>query len=297
MNGRNKLAGQRIAVLATDGFEQVELSVPVTALKAAGAQVDIVSLHGGSIRGVNLNKPAKRVDVDRTIDEVRARDYDGLLIPGGFINPDLLRQSAKARDLVREFDNQGKPIATLCHGPWLLASSGLADGRALTSWPGVRDDMVNAGATWLDQEVVRDENWLTSRGPQDMVPFVREMISCLPAVRPARTRSSAGIRIRSASGRRPGRRPPCASCPMRRSAAGCTRPAGPALGGDSKERHRAEATPASCHRSGLPSTRYPTASKASQAGIIYTDRRRSGLASMTATIPARYTRHSQLVSG
>jgi protease I len=88
----------------------------------------------------------------------------------------LLRQSAKARDLVREFDNQGKPIATLCHGPWLLASTGLAEGRALTSWPGVRDDMVNAGATWLDQAVVRDENWLTSRGPQDMVPFVREMI-------------------------------------------------------------------------------------------------------------------------
>jgi protease I len=176
MNGRKKLAGQRIAVLATDGFEQVELSVPVTALEAAGAQVDIVSLHGGTIRGVNLNKPAKRVDVDRTIDEASAHDYDGLLIPGGFINPDLLRQSAKARDFVREFDKQRKPIATLCHGPWMLASTGLAEGRALTSWPGVRDDMINAGATWLDQEVVRDDNWVTSRGPQDMVPFVREMI-------------------------------------------------------------------------------------------------------------------------
>jgi protease I len=169
MNGRKKLAGQRIAVLATDGFEQVELSVPVTALKAAGAQVDIVSLHSGTIRGVNLNKPAGRVDVDRTIDEVSAHDYDGLLIPGGFINPDLLRQSAKARGLVREFDHQRKPIATLCHGPWLLASTGLAEGRSLTSWPGVRDDMVNAGATWLDQEVVRDGNWLTSRGPQEMI--------------------------------------------------------------------------------------------------------------------------------
>lgn len=176
MNGRKKLAGQRIAVLATDGFEQVELSAPVAALKAAGAGVDIVSLHGGTIRGVNLNKPGERVDVDRTIAEVRARDYDGLLIPGGFINPDLLRQSAQARDLVREFDHQRKPIATLCHGPWLLASTGLAAGRTLTSWPGVRDDMINAGATWLDQEVVRDDNWLTSRGPQDMVPFVRDMI-------------------------------------------------------------------------------------------------------------------------
>jgi protease I len=185
MNGRKKLAGQRIAVLATDGFEQVELSVPVAALKAAGAEVNIVSLHGGTIRGVNLNKPASRVDVDRTVDEVRARDYDGLLIPGGFINPDLLRQSAAARDLVREFDYQRKPIATLCHGPWLLASTGLAAGRTLTSWPGVRDDMINAGATWLDQEVVRDGNWLTSRGPQDMVSFVRDMIQLYAGAPPS----------------------------------------------------------------------------------------------------------------
>jgi protease I len=185
MNGRKKLAGQRIAVLATDGFEQVELSVPVAALKAAGAEVNIVSLHGGTIRGVNLNKPASRVDVDRTVDEVRARDYDGLLIPGGFINPDLLRQSAAARDLVREFDHQRKPIATLCHGPWLLASTGLAAGRTLTSWPGVRDDMINAGATWLDQEVVRDGNWLTSRGPQDMVSFVRDMIQLYAGAPPS----------------------------------------------------------------------------------------------------------------
>jgi protease I len=185
MNGRKKLAGQRIAVLATDGFEQVELSVPVAALRAAGAEVNIVSLHGGTIRGVNLNKPASRVDVDRTVDEVRARDYDGLLIPGGFINPDLLRQSAAARDLVREFDHQRKPIATLCHGPWLLASTGLAAGRTLTSWPGVRDDMINAGATWLDQEVVRDGNWLTSRGPQDMVSFVRDMIQLYAGAPPS----------------------------------------------------------------------------------------------------------------
>ena len=176
MTRRMKLAGQRIAVLAADGFEKVELTLPVAALKAAGAMVDIVSLHGGAIRGVNLDRPADTVPVDRTVGEVRARDYDGLLIPGGYINPDLLRQSAKARDLVREFDALGKPIATLCHGPWLLASSGLARGRTLTSWPGVRDDMINAGATWLDQQVVRDGNLLTSRGPQDMVPFLRDLV-------------------------------------------------------------------------------------------------------------------------
>jgi len=176
MTGRKKLAGQRIAVLAADGFEKVELTVPVAALRAAGAEVDIVSLRSGKIRGMNLHQPADLIAVDFTIDEVSARDYDGLLIPGGFMNPDMLRQSAEARDFVRAFDLLGKPIATLCHGPWVLASSGLLSGRTLTSWPGVRDDMIHAGATWLDQEVVRDGNLVTSRGPQDMVPFVRDMI-------------------------------------------------------------------------------------------------------------------------
>ena len=172
----HQLQHKRIAVLAADGFEKVELTVPVTALRAAGAHVDIISLRPGRIRGVNLHEPASRVGVDRTLSEVSVDDYDALLIPGGFINPDLLRQSAAAREFVRQFDASGKPIATLCHGPWLLASAGLTRGRRMTSWPGVRDDMVNAGATWVDQTVVRDGNWLTSRGPQDMVPFVRALV-------------------------------------------------------------------------------------------------------------------------
>ena len=171
-----RLNGRRIAVLAADGFEKVELAIPVAALRAAGGKVDIVSLRHGGIRGVNLHEPASRVGVDRTLDEARAGDYDALLVPGGFINPDLLRQSAAAREFVSEFDRAGKPIATLCHGPWVLASAGLTQGRTMTSWPGVRDDVVNAGATWLDQEVVVDRNWLTSRGPQDMVPFVEALI-------------------------------------------------------------------------------------------------------------------------
>jgi protease I len=173
----HQLGGRRIAVLAADGFEKVELTVPVAALRAAGADVDIVSLRPGHIRGVNLHEPASRVKVNYTIADVRPDDYDALLIPGGFINPDLLRQSAQARDFVREFDGSGKPIATLCHGPWVLASAGLTEGRRMTSWPGVRDDLVNAGATWLDEEVVRDGNWLTSRGPQDMVPFVKALVA------------------------------------------------------------------------------------------------------------------------
>jgi protease I len=176
MEVMHQLEGRRVAVLAADGFEKVELTVPVTALRIAGANVDIISLRAGRIRGVNLHEPASRVKVDHTLSEVSAGDYDALLIHGGFINPDLLRQSAEAREFVRKFDTSGKPIATLCHGPWLLASAGLTSGRRMTSWAGVRDDMVNAGAIWLDEPVVRDGNWLTSRGPQDMVPFVRALV-------------------------------------------------------------------------------------------------------------------------
>jgi protease I len=168
-----QLKGRSIAVLATDGVEKVELTIPVSALKLAGARVDIVSLRRGGIRTVNLHEPASRVRVNKTLSEADPADYDALLIPGGFINPDLLRQSAEARDFVRAFDRAGKPIASLCHGPWVLESAGLLEGRVLTSWPGIRDDMVNAGATWLDQELVEDGNLVTSRGPQDLVPFVR----------------------------------------------------------------------------------------------------------------------------
>src|SRR3954453_19541310 len=172
MPNKRRLAGRRIAVLAADGFEKVELTIPMRALQLAGAKVDVISLRHGRIRGVNLHMPATRVGVDKTINEADAADYHGLLLPGGFINPDLLRQSAEARQFVREFANNDKPIATLCHGPWVLASAGLLNGRTLTSWPGIRDDLVNSGATWLDRDVVTDGNLVTSRGPQDMTSFV-----------------------------------------------------------------------------------------------------------------------------
>ena len=176
MKLKGRLQGKRIAVLAADGFEMVELVVPLAALKAAGATVDVISLRRGRIRGVNLHEPARRVRVTKTLAEADAGDYDALLIPGGFINPDLLRQSEEARSFVRNFDALRRPIATLCHGPWLLSSAGLTSGRTMTSWPGIRDDLVNAGATWLDQELVRDGNWVTSRGPQDMRAFVSGML-------------------------------------------------------------------------------------------------------------------------
>ncbi len=176
MPNMRRLQGRRIAVLAADGFEKVELTIPMRALQLAGAKVDVISLRHGRIRGVNLHMPATRVGVDKTVDEANAADYDALLLPGGFINPDLLRQSAKARQFVTDFDTSGKPIATLCHGPWVLASAGLLSGRTLTSWPGIRDDLVNSGATWLDRDVVKDGNLVTSRGPQDMTSFVPAII-------------------------------------------------------------------------------------------------------------------------
>jgi protease I len=186
MPTRRRLTGRTIAVLAADGFEKVELVVPLRALEAEGATVDVVSLRRGRIRGVNLHMPATRVRVDRTVDDADPGHYDGLLVPGGFINPDFLRQSAPAREFVRAFAASDKPIATLCHGPWVLASAGLVEGRTLTSWPGIRDDLVNAGATWLDQELVRDGNLTTSRGPQDMAAFVRGMLDAFAGASPDR---------------------------------------------------------------------------------------------------------------
>ena len=173
---KRSLKGRRIAILAADGFEKVELTVPEKALRLAGAETDVVSLRRGRIRGVNLHEPASRVSVSKTVKEANPADYDGLLIPGGFINPDLLRQSAEVRQFVRQFAAADKPIATLCHGPWVLASAGLLDGRVLTSWPGIRDDMVNAGATGLDQDVVVDGRLVTSRGPQDLATFVPAIV-------------------------------------------------------------------------------------------------------------------------
>jgi protease I len=173
---RKTLKQRRVAVLAADGFEEVELTVPVSALKKAGASVDIVSLHDGRIRGVDTHRPAGQVRVTRTLGDVRPEEYDALLVPGGFISPDLLRQSARARQFVRAFELAKKPIASLCHGPWVLASAGVLAGRTVTSWPGIRDDLVNAGATWLDEPVVQDGNLVTSRAPRDLKPFVQTMV-------------------------------------------------------------------------------------------------------------------------
>jgi protease I len=173
---RQHLAEVRVAILAADGFEQVELTRPRQALLKHGAEVEVISLRPGSIRGMNLLAPGKKVKVNRTIFTADPDDYHALLIPGGFMNPDLLRQSTRVLDFVREFDQAGKPIASICHGPWVLISAGLVEGRRLTSWPGIKDDVRNAGGTWVNKSVVRDGNLITSRGPQDLLQFDRALV-------------------------------------------------------------------------------------------------------------------------
>ncbi len=170
------LTGFRVAVLTADGGEQVEITSPVDALREHGAEVEIVSLHLGKIRTVNMLYPGRKVRVDRTLRTAAAEDYDGLLIPGGFVGPDTLRQSEEALDFVRAFDLAGKPIAVICHAPWLLVSSGLIVRRNVTSWPGIKDDVRNAGGIWHDEPLVRDRNWVSSRGPQDLKHFNRGML-------------------------------------------------------------------------------------------------------------------------
>lgn len=170
------LTGLRVAVLAADGAEQVEITSPVDALTDHGAEVEIVSLRPGRLRTVNFLYPGKKVRVHRTLRTADAEDYDALLLPGGLISPDTLRQSEQALDFVRAFDRAGKPIAVICHGPWLLISAGLVVRRNLTSWPGIKDDVRNAGAVWHDEPLIRDRNWVSSRGPHDLRHFNRGML-------------------------------------------------------------------------------------------------------------------------
>jgi protease I len=176
---RRRLDDMRIAVLTADGFEQVEVTRPVKALEKHGAEVEIVSLRPGTIQGMKLLVPGEEVRVDRTVAAADPDDYDALYIPGGFIAPDFIRQSERSLEFVRAFDAEHKPIATICHGPWVLISAGLVEGRRLTSWPGVRDDVRNAGGEWVNEAVVVDDNWISSRGPQDLRGFDRAIVEHL----------------------------------------------------------------------------------------------------------------------
>jgi protease I len=173
------LTGKKIAILATNGFEQSELLEPQRALQAAGAETSVVSLEKGEIKGWTANNWGQGVPVDLTIDEAKPSDFDGLLLPGGVMNPDRLRLSSKAVQFARAFFDAHKPIAAICHGPWLLVEAGIVRGRTLTSWRSLKTDIVNAGGKWVDQEVVNDADLITSRMPADIPAFNRAMITAL----------------------------------------------------------------------------------------------------------------------
>jgi len=178
--GNDKLKGKRVAIIATDGFEQVELTEPQKFLKNEGAEVHVVSLKSGSIKGWDMTDWGDKVDVDKTIDEVKVEDYDALVLPGGQINPDKLRLESSVVDFVREFAHTGKPLAAICHGPWLLIEADVVRGKHITSWPSLKTDLRNAGAEWQDSEVVVDSNIITSRKPDDLKAFnqkIEEMLT------------------------------------------------------------------------------------------------------------------------
>lgn len=171
-----KLDGKRIAILATDGFEQSELTEPLEALRREGATVEVVAPHGGRIQGMRHHDKADSVAVDRTLAEAGPEQYDGLVLPGGVANPDQLRTEPRAVDFARAFFEAEKPVAAICHGPWTLVEADVVDGRTLTSWPSLRTDIRNAGGDWIDRPVVADHGLVTSRGPQDLPQFCARMI-------------------------------------------------------------------------------------------------------------------------
>lgn len=170
------LAGKKIAVVATDGFEEVELTEPRRALMEAGATVHVVSPHGGEIQGFRHHDKGGKVAVDRTLDEARPEQYDALVLPGGALNPDQLRTEPQAVSFVRAFFEAKKPVGAICHGPWTLVEADVVRGRTVTSWPSIRTDLKNAGARWVDQEVVVDSGLVTSRKPDDIPAFSKKII-------------------------------------------------------------------------------------------------------------------------
>jgi protease I len=171
-----QLDGKKVAILVTDGFEQVEMTKPREALDEAGAETKIVSLKPGKIQGMHHADKGDKFDVDLTLDEARPEEFDALMIPGGLMNPDSLRSNVDALEFTRHFFREGKPIAAICHGPWVLIDAGVVRGRILTSWPAIKTDVKNAGGKWINEEVVVDNGLVTSRKPDDIPVFNKKMI-------------------------------------------------------------------------------------------------------------------------
>ena len=176
MSNNSKLDGVRVAILATDGFEQSELFEPKKALEEAGAEVSVVSLKAGEIKGWNHTNWGASIDVDLTVDEANADDFDALQLPGGVMNPDKLRMNEQAVNFIKAFFDAGKPVGAICHAPWTLIEAGVVRGKTVTSWASIRTDLENAGATWIDEEVVTDNGLVTSRKPDDIPAFNEKII-------------------------------------------------------------------------------------------------------------------------
>jgi protease I len=174
-----QLEGCKVAILAMDGFEEAELMEPKRALTEAGAMVHVISKKPGQIQGFRHVDRGSMVTVDATFDQVKPDDYDAVVLPGGVVNGDAIRTVPEAQAFVRAVDDAHKPLAVICHGGWLPISAGIVKGHTLTSWPSLQDDMRNAGATWVDQEVVEDDNFITSRKPDDIPAFNRKIIERL----------------------------------------------------------------------------------------------------------------------
>ena len=172
----SKLQGKKIAILVADGFEQVEFTKPKEAVESEGAQTHVISLESGKVQGFNHFEKADSFEVDKTIDEVSASDYNGLILPGGLHNPDTLRTNEQAVQFVRDFFKQHKPVSAICHGPWMLVEADVLKDRKVTSWPSVKTDIKNAGGQWVDEEVVVDEGLTTSRKPADLSAFCSKTI-------------------------------------------------------------------------------------------------------------------------
>lgn len=170
------LKGKRVAILVTEGFEQIELTSPREALEKAGAKCLIVSPKDGPLQAFKHHDKADKFDVDLTLAKADPNEFDAVLLPGGVINGDALRIEKRAQQFVQEIDRAGKPILVICHGGWILVSAGLVKGRTMTSWPTLEDDIRNAGGNWKDQEVLRDGNWVSSRKPDDLPAFNRESV-------------------------------------------------------------------------------------------------------------------------
>jgi protease I len=173
---KKHLTGKRIAILVDEGFEQVELIKPRKALDNAGATTEVVSPQEGQVRGWNIRKWGKHVSVDTMLDNADPAVYDALLLPGGVMNPDKLRMNPKAVAFVKHFFDSGKPVASICHGPWMIVEADAAKGRRMTSWPSLKTDITNAGGDWIDEEVVTDQGLVTSRKPDDIRAFNKNMI-------------------------------------------------------------------------------------------------------------------------